>query len=348
METYKEGKRWKARQWVKLPDGTRKRLKVSADRKAQAIAEWHREVERIWAQANGEQTEYIPTLQQYSKVYLSECVAIRKPRGAAETERILKSYLLEELGHLRLDEVKQQHVTRLQGRLLEGKLKPKTVNNICVVLSAVLGYAQKNQLIDKPPITFTLKVGRREVRTISQEDCAKLLAACKTSLDQAAVLLAAECGLRIGEIRALTWEVINLQQGSIRIVRSMDAKNNVTPTKTGDEREVPLSPRLREVLPSLAGIDNYIFGDHLSYYGWRERLIRIYKSVAVDVPELPWHCLRHYYCTHLGRSGVPIRVVQALAGHRQITTTQRYMHTDREAMQSAVANAFGSYLGPTK
>jgi site-specific recombinase XerD len=39
------------------------------------------------------------------------------------------------------------------------------------------------------------------------------------------------------------------------------------------------------------------------------------------------HILRHTFCSHLAMRGAPARAIQELAGHQDLATTQRYMHT---------------------
>ena len=46
--------------------------------------------------------------------------------------------------------------------------------------------------------------------------------------------------------------------------------------------------------------------------------------------------LRHTFCSHLAMRGAPARAIQELAGHRDLTTTQRYMHLSPAALDSAI------------
>ena len=48
------------------------------------------------------------------------------------------------------------------------------------------------------------------------------------------------------------------------------------------------------------------------------------------------HILRHTFCSHLAMQGAPARAIQELAGHQDITTTQRYMHLSPAALDAAV------------
>jgi site-specific recombinase XerD len=60
---------------------------------------------------------------------------------------------------------------------------------------------------------------------------------------------------------------------------------------------------------------------------------------------MPWHCLRHSFCTGLADAGVQINIIKELAGHSSITTTLRYMHTNSEARSDAIRMAFGRQMG---
>jgi integrase len=50
-----------------------------------------------------------------------------------------------------------------------------------------------------------------------------------------------------------------------------------------------------------------------------------------------FHDLRHFFVTGLFRVGVPANVAQALAGHRDLATTQRYAHATNDDLVAAIA-----------
>jgi integrase len=49
------------------------------------------------------------------------------------------------------------------------------------------------------------------------------------------------------------------------------------------------------------------------------------------------HVLRHTFCSHLAMKGAPTVAIQRLAGHQDISTTQRYMHLSPATMDHAIA-----------
>src|SRR5437773_12152057 len=48
------------------------------------------------------------------------------------------------------------------------------------------------------------------------------------------------------------------------------------------------------------------------------------------------HRLRHTFCSHLAMRGAPAKAIQELAGHKDLTTTQRYMHLSPAAIEGAI------------
>jgi site-specific recombinase XerD len=48
------------------------------------------------------------------------------------------------------------------------------------------------------------------------------------------------------------------------------------------------------------------------------------------------HRLRHTFCSHLAMRGAPARAIQELAGHQDLSTTQRYMHLSPAAIEGAI------------
>jgi len=48
------------------------------------------------------------------------------------------------------------------------------------------------------------------------------------------------------------------------------------------------------------------------------------------------HILRHTFCSHLAMRGAPVRAIQELAGHKDLSTSQRYMHLSPAALDSAI------------
>lgn len=158
------------------------------------------------------------------------------------------------------------------------------------------------------------------------------------------VLLGGDAGLRGGEIRALEWSDVNLKKRQLRVERN-DWHGQVTSTKGNRVRWVPLTRRLAAALqrgrhPRGARVvchdDGRSFAEH--------HLVDLLAKVArlANVRNNGPHILRHTFCSHLAMKGAPARAIQELAGHRDLATTQRYMHLSPHAVQDAIRLLDGS------
>lgn len=232
-------------------------------------------------------------------------------------------------------------IDKLVGQLLRAKLSRKTVNNVTAVLSSLMRYAVRNKVIEPFDLTFNIKSQDTEIVAVAADDVDRLLSACTDLRYRAAILLASDAGLRVGEIRALTWPDVNEIAREITVSRSLDRSNALTETKGWERRVIPVSDRLWTALRALDHSRRHVIPRldrdlPLRYDGVRDAIRDLYARARVTPPPKPWHSLRHTFCTELARAGVPVNVIKELAGHKSIETTLRYMHTDRAAKRSAI------------
>ena len=85
--------------------------------------------------------------------------------------------------------------------------------------------------------------------------------------------------------------------------------------------------------------NDYIFCDDLGNPIDPKKVPRNFKSVlkSANIRDIKYHSLRHTYATRLFEAGVPIKTVQALLGHKDMTTTMNiYTHVMPEQKTQAV------------
>lgn len=162
-----------------------------------------------------------------------------------------------------------------------------------------------------------------------------------------------DTGCRRGEMLKIQNEHVEWQHRWIRIL-----KEN---SKTEVARVIPFErgSRLEEVLRRRAflGPDAYVFGDaktgeyvrsfrsawetlllvsHGTEPAARLRHHRRPERGALRSINLRWHDLRHEALSRLADEGVPVHELQLLAGHANITTTQRYMNARANSLAESM------------
>jgi len=334
---------WVGQESLLLPDGTKRRVTARGKTRSQCQGALTRARDKILNPEKHAKKSEVPTFSAYADEFLASHKPSSKESQKRSKKQIVNSSLVPFFGPMTLDAIKQSDVDRFCTTELQ-KNSIKTCNNKLAVLSSVLKYAWKNGLIDRPSLSMKLAGMAAEIHAVPMSDVDKLVSHAKDLRIRAAVLLAAEAGLRAGEIRGLQWGDIG--DGQLRVRRALDKETGqVQAPKHNKRRTVPLSPRLTAELGAMPRLGLWIVsrldGGPLSYYGLAEQVGNLYKTAEVVRPPKIIHCLRHTFGTTCAARGVPIPVLQKLMGHAQISTTMQYIDVSEDQKRSAIADAFG-------
>ena len=154
------------------------------------------------------------------------------------------------------------------------------------------------------------------------------------------VLLSFKAGMRAAEIAGLEWTMVLTPEG--RLAKHISIADRIAKNRSG--RRVPISPELRVALERLRREQCYIRagpvirsqrGAHMTARGVVNWFAKVYHEVGM--PGCSSHSGRRTFITRAARlltkSGGSLRDLQELAGHRSLTTTERYIEGDREAQR---------------
>jgi integrase len=284
----------------------------------------------------------VPTLKEFQDRFLNEfALAERhKPSGIASKRTILERHLIPALGKKRLDRITDEDVQRLKSAFV--KLKPKTVNNILTVLGKLLRVAEEWRVIAKMPCRVRLlKQTAREMEFYDFSDYARLVEAAEKvdARTLAVVLLGGDAGLRSGEMTALERSDIDFKRGILTVARS-EWKLQVNAPKGGRSRKVRMTAKLAAALRALAHLKGprVLYTDRNGHA--TQKVVRTWMAAAQKRAGLKAnggvHILRHTFCSHLAMRGAPANAIRELAGHANLSTTQRYMHLSPAAKDEAI------------
>ena len=283
----------------------------------------------------------VPTIRDYVTPFLDLYSAGHKPSSKQDKKQRLEHDILPAVGDIRLCDLTQEHVDQIKKTMLARGASGKQVNNSLAVLSSLVKYAVKNRVIDDPNLSFFIKTQDTEIDPVAPADVDRLVAKAEDGRYRVAILLGADAGLRIGEIRALEWPCVNELGREITIEQSYDADGHLTATKGWKRRTVPMSDRLwvqlRNVKRRGALVFSRLDGEMLSYDTAAKAIRELYIAAGVRQPMKPWHSLRHTFGTELANAGVEIQTIRELMGHERIETTLRYIHTGRDQKRAAIA-----------
>lgn len=331
--------RWRYRQVVRLHNGERKRISGSAPRhnntKAAAKEAMRIHTDRtLYPDRYPTARKEVPTFSEWFEGrFWREWVIGRRNKPSEQTAKrsIFNTHLKGALGRKPLDRIGVGDIAKLRASLVEKELSNKRINNVLAVVGKAMRYAADVELIKAAPKIHMLQTDRPEIECWDISQYARMVAAAKQegSMWHAAVCLAGEAGLRVGEVRALRWrEDVDMIAGTITVNRQM-CKGHVGTPKGRTKRIVPMTRYLYDCLRGLEVIreghvvrnpDGAIMGDGQASHA----IYRVCRRAGL--PELAWHRLRHSFGTHAAMFGANPWKLMNWMGHKRIDETMRYVH----------------------
>lgn len=157
--------------------------------------------------------------------------------------------------------------------------------------------------------------------------------------DHAIIETLYSCGLRVSELCGLRFSDLFLEDGYIH-VRGKGNKDRLIPISESAIEELRRWFVVRQRVNIKAGEEDYVFvsilrGRHLSRITVFHN-IKQYAQAAGIEKEISPHTFRHSFATHLLERGANLRGVQAMLGHESISTTEIYLHLDRQHLREEI------------
>lgn len=253
-------------------------------------------------------------------------------RGYSEKTRNL--YLRAMTGLVRYymrspDQLTVEDINRYQHHLVEERGLSYSSFNIAV---SAMRFFYKHTL----PVTWSLeripyrRKPKRLPVILSREGVLRLFAALANQKHRLILMTIYAGGLRLGDAVHLRVDDLDRERMLMRIRRGKGAK----------DRYVPLSATLLELLDAYCGVEH---PDTWLFPGAKpgcplhprsiERLIEKAREKADIGKEVSIHSLRHAFATHMLEDGAHVRAVQAILGHKSLSTTAIYIHCTEPYMR---------------
>jgi integrase/recombinase XerD len=145
-------------------------------------------------------------------------------------------------------------------------------------------------------------------------------------------------GLRVSELIALPAAAARAQGDTIT-VRGKGNKERLVPL--GEAAQQAMRRHLKLLSETRNGGSRWLFpsfgaSGHMTRQHVARELKALAEAAGLDPRKMSPHVLRHAFASHLLANGADLRVVQALLGHADVSTTQIYTHVLDERLKNMV------------
>jgi len=298
--------------------------------------------------------------RKFSEVLLlwKQTNRIRLKGGSEQRyDYLIQTHILPTLGGLKLSQISAASVnTFLMDKLANGRLdgngglSPSYVSSIMIIVNSAINFAVAEQMC--PPLKTPIYKPQTETKELEildydQQSTIEHFASSNLNATNIGVLITLYTGLRIGEVCALTWDDVDLQNKVIHVrhtIARIKNENKDGKTKTllvvdepktkSSKRDIPIHPKLLVDLVEYRKVSasKYVVSDSTDFVSPRTyeyRYHRLLESCGVD--SINYHALRHTFASRCVEVGVDIKSLSEILGHRDSSITlNTYVHTSMQ------------------
>ncbi len=284
---------------------------------------------------------------------------------------LINSHIRPHLGKYPTSQISTQIIEcfiedKLQkGRLNDyGALSPKTVTDILSIIKNSMEYAKYHDVTVVCNLNrLTIKKHDKEIRVLSSDEQADLSKVLLQNMDtyKFGVFLALYTGIRIGELCALQWNDIDMQQSVLKVNKTLQRIQNTdrqAKTKTKiiisepkskcSCREIPLPPFLIEIMEQFQSNPlTYVLSGTSTKYIEPRTMQNKFKMYCWEsgIENANFHCLRHTFATRCVEVGFDVKSLSEILGHANVNITlNRYVHSSFDFKYHNMNKLSGSFM----
>ena len=362
--------RWEGRYTAGYHPETGKRIikNVLGKTQAECKAKLKKAIEESQSLDVGRADEYTVAawlrtwFELYSKLHI-------RPSTMNYYHRNIEQHIIPAIGDIPLNKLTTRDLQKFyndlqsNGRLRKVQKKEKpglsnsTVRGIHMMLHNALDRAMKEKLILSNPTENCIipKIEKQEMKILRPDPISSYLNAAERRNALPMFYLELVSGLRKGELTALLWSDLDIQNRTISVskqyVKNPNGELALTRPKTETSvRKVSIPQEAVDLLISEHDKhpDNpYMFPSPITgemYYP--DSIVNLHKKILKDagLPHIRFHDLRHTFATLALQNGVDVKTVSSMLGHYDAGFTLRtYTHATRQ-MQQKAAEKMGSFM----
>lgn len=284
--------------------------------------------------------------KEAATLWLNTRRGILKEASVAKYRNILQKHLLPVWGDAPMESIDEESANYFVQKKMK-TFSSKTVSDILNVLRAILKFLKRRIPGYIPPELYGPRIRPKEASCFSKEAQKTLETYLMWHLDDCrlGIMLCLYTGLRIGELCALRWSDILLDEGKLCVTRTVQRvqleagsrKTHVVITEPKTEhsrRSVPLSGALLSLLRThrVESLDSYLLTSGPKFLEPRQLQFRFRRyQENCGLHPLKFHALRHTFATRCVELGFEIKSLSEILGHSNIRITlEKYVHLSWE------------------
>jgi integrase len=293
-----------------------------------------------------------------------------RPSTYSSYRNDLELHVIPRIGHIPLQKLQPEDIDTLYADLLTngkrngngGGLSPKSVRNIHGIIRKALADAMRKGSVTRnvADLADPPRARARKMDAWTADELRQFLTSIEDSEWYVPIYLAANTGMRRGEVLGLTWRNVDLDNAHLVVeqqVQSVEYEASVADVKTaGSRRTIDLDPRTVTVLKAWRRQqierhlstgrrtdDEFVF-THTDGGSVHPDLFSQSWSRLMDKSEvrrIRLHDLRHTHASILLKAGVPVKVVSERLGHSGPAFTMTVYQHVLPGMQADAARPYG-------
>jgi len=237
---------------------------------------------------------------------------------------IFEKWILPMLGREVVTSLGKKRIRSFREAIVEKGGSAYTANKCVRELSACLGAAVDNDLIENNPCVGIKRLTEAPAKTraLTPDEVEQLRAAVPTERDRLIISLIAYAGLRPAEVCGLTWAHVGTE---LILVEQSAQAGRIKTTKTGKSRSVPIIASLAEDITAHGrGADDelVVCGDRGGVLPWGHWATHVWNAATKTTGiKARAYDLRHTYASLMLAGGASVIDTSFALGHSKSSTT---------------------------
>lgn len=286
--------------------------------------------------------------------YAAKWLEVSKASRSVQTKAMYQNIIDNHIKHLENKKLKSITKSDIQLQINKNIDKPRICQIQLITIKQVLETAVDDGLIVKNPCK-DIELPRRvvkEKRPLTDVEKKLLKSTNFIDIEKAFIYTLYGCGIRPGELYALTIKDIDLKNKEISINKALTFKRNdpivVYPKTNSGIRVIPIPDITLNALKAYMSHSNnlILFPDDQGNYRTKSAYANLFKQIVdkmklaseadktiheVTIEGLTPYIFRHNYCTELYYSDISLKEAQRLMGHSDYGMIMKvYSHLDEK------------------